>query len=73
MTSQYLATKYPDDSQYVRELESRIEAGTFVSLWLKLRARLNSLQIELIATHRELSDSQQLTRLAETRIVDAQK
>jgi len=67
-----IATKCPDDSHRVRELESRIaEAGTFVSLWPKLQAKLNSLRIELIATHCELSDSRQLTHLTETRIVDA--
>jgi dynactin 1 len=34
---------------------------------------LNSLQTDLIATRRELSDSQQLAQLAETRVIDAQE
>ena len=39
----------------------------------KLQVKLNSLQIALIATQREPSNSQQLTQLAETRIADAQE
>ena len=34
---------------------------------------MNSLQTDLIATRRELADSQQLAQLAETRVIDAQE
>ncbi|KIM47423.1 hypothetical protein M413DRAFT_439091 [Hebeloma cylindrosporum] len=69
-----LEAKRADDSQRVRELESRLaEAETFVSLRPKLQAKLTSLQTDLIATRRELADSQQLAQLAETRVIDAQE
>lgn len=44
-----------------------------MSLRPKLQAKLNSQQTELIATRRELSDTQQLAQLAEGRLVDAQE
>ena len=39
----------------------------------KLQAKLNSLQTELIATRRELADSQQLSQLSDNRIADWQE
>ncbi|KAJ7246396.1 dynein associated protein-domain-containing protein [Mycena rebaudengoi] len=69
-----LEAKRADDARHVRELETRLaDAETFVSLRPKLQAKLNSQQTELIATRRELSDTQQLAQLAEGRLVDAQE
>ena len=39
----------------------------------KLQAKLNSQQTELIATRRELADLQQLSQLAEGRLLDTQE
>ena len=39
----------------------------------KLQAQLNSQQTELIATRRELADLQQLSQLAEGRLLDTQE
>ncbi|TFK65445.1 hypothetical protein BDN72DRAFT_824554 [Pluteus cervinus] len=69
-----LEAKRADDSRHVRELENRLsEAEAFVALRPKLQAKLNQQQTELIATRRELADSQQISQLAETRILDSQE
>lgn len=69
-----LEAKRADDARHVRELETRLsEAETFVALRPKLQAKLNSLQTELIATKRELADTQQLSQLHDGRIVDSQE
>ncbi|KAF8971830.1 dynactin [Flammula alnicola] len=69
-----LEAKRADDSRHVRELETRLsEAESFVALRPKLQAKLSSLQTDLIATRRELADAQQLSQLAETRVIDAQE
>ncbi|KIK02267.1 hypothetical protein K443DRAFT_677778 [Laccaria amethystina LaAM-08-1] len=69
-----LEAKRTDDARHVRELETRLsEAESFVALRPKLQAKLNSLQTELIATRRELSDSLQLSQLSDTRVADAQE
>jgi dynactin 1 len=66
-----LEAKRADDARHVRELETRLsEAESFVALRPKLQAKLNSQQTELIATRRELADSQQLSQLAEGRLLD---
>lgn len=66
--------KRADDARHIRELESRLnEAESFVALRPKLQAKLNSLQTELIATKRELADSQQLSQLSDNRIADWQE
>ena len=58
----------------MRELETRLaEAESFVALRPKLQAKLQQQQTELIATRRELADSQQLAALADGRVVDAQE
>jgi dynactin 1 len=44
-----------------------------VALRPKLQAKLNSQQTELIATRRELADLQQLSQLAEGRLLDTQE
>ncbi|KII94229.1 hypothetical protein PLICRDRAFT_100409 [Plicaturopsis crispa FD-325 SS-3] len=63
-----------DDARHIRELETRLsEAESFVALRPKLQAKLSSQQTELIATRRELADAQQLSELAESRILDAQE
>jgi len=59
-----LEAKRADDSQNVHELESRL-AST--------ETKSNSLQTDLIATRREIADSQQLAHLAKTRVIDAQE
>lgn len=69
-----LEAKRSDDARHVRELETRLsEAESFVALRPKLQAKLNSQQTELIATRRELADAQQLSQLADGRILDAQE
>ncbi|KAH9926495.1 dynein associated protein-domain-containing protein [Fomitopsis serialis] len=69
-----LEAKRADDARHVRELETRLaEAESFVALRPKLQAKLQQQQTELIATRRELADSQQLASLADNRIVDAQE
>ncbi|KAG7100040.1 hypothetical protein E1B28_001826 [Marasmius oreades] len=69
-----LEAKRADDAQRIRELETRLtDAEAFVALRPKLQAKLNSQQTELIATRRELADAQQLSQLAETRILDTQE
>ncbi|KAK2464772.1 hypothetical protein APHAL10511_003190 [Amanita phalloides] len=69
-----LETKRADDARHIRELESRLnEAETFVSLRPKLQAKLNATQTELTDTRRELADTQQLSQLAESRLVDSQE
>ncbi|KAF9260836.1 dynactin [Marasmius fiardii PR-910] len=69
-----LEAKRADDAQHIRELETRLtDAEAFVALRPKLQAKLNSQQTELIATRRELADAQQLSELAETRILDTQE
>ena len=69
-----LEAKRTDDARHIRELESRLnEAETFISLRPKLQAKLNAQQTELIATRRELADAQQLSQLAESRVVDSQE
>ncbi|KAF8634861.1 hypothetical protein AX15_000617 [Amanita polypyramis BW_CC] len=69
-----LEVKRTDDARHIRELESRLnEAETFISLRPKLQAKLNTQQTELISTRRELADAQQLSQLAESRLVDSQE
>jgi dynactin 1 len=69
-----LEVKRSDDARHLRELETRLsEAESFVALRPKLQAKLNSLQTELIATRRELSDVQQLSSLEMNRVADAQE
>lgn len=69
-----LEAKRADDARHVRELETRLsEAESFVALRPKLQAKLTSLQTDLIATRRELADTQQISQLAETRVIDAQE
>ena len=66
-----LEAKHADDSQRIRELESRLtEAKNFVSLCPKLQ---NLLQTNLIAMRHELADFQQLAQLAKARVIDAQE
>ena len=66
-----LEAKRADDSQRIRELESRLtEAKNFVSLFPKLQ---NLLQTNLIAMRHELADFQQLAQLAKAHIIDAQE
>lgn len=69
-----LEARRTDDSQRIRELESRLtEAEEWVSLRPKIQNKLKSLQTELTDTRRELSDAQQLAQLSETRVIDAQE
>lgn len=69
-----METKRSDDARHVRELETRLsDAESFVALRPKLQAKLISLQTELIATKRELADTQQLSSLGDSRVVDAQE
>ena len=69
-----LEAKRADDARHVRELETRLsEAESFVALRPKLQAKLTSLQTDLIATRRELADTQQISQLAEARVIDAQE
>ncbi|KAH7886311.1 dynein associated protein-domain-containing protein [Phlebopus sp. FC_14] len=69
-----LEVKRADDARHIRELETRLsEAESFVALRPKLQAKLNQLQTELIATRRELADTQQLAQLSDTRGIDAQE
>jgi dynactin 1 len=69
-----LEAKRADDARHVRELETRLsEAESFVALRPKLQAKLKSQQTELIETRRELADAQQLSQLAEARILDSQE
>ncbi|KAJ3503186.1 hypothetical protein NLJ89_g8547 [Agrocybe chaxingu] len=69
-----LEAKRADDSQRIRELESRLsEAEAFVALRPKLQAKLAQLQTDLTATRRELADAQQLSQLSESRVIDAQE
>lgn len=68
-----MEAKRADDARRIRELETRLsEAESFVALRPKLQAKLNQLQTELIATRRELADSQQLAQLSDNRGIDAQ-
>ncbi|PCH34381.1 dynactin [Wolfiporia cocos MD-104 SS10] len=69
-----MEVKRAEDARRVRELETRLtEAESFVALRPKLQAKLTSQQTELIATRRELADSQQLAQMAENRILDTQE
>ncbi|KAI0042583.1 hypothetical protein FA95DRAFT_1636409 [Auriscalpium vulgare] len=69
-----LEAKRADDARHVRELETKLgEAESFVALRPKLQAKLSQLQTDLIATRRELADTQQLSELAESRNLDAQE
>ncbi|KAF5355284.1 hypothetical protein D9758_006088 [Tetrapyrgos nigripes] len=69
-----LEAKRADDAQHIRSLETALEeAKGFNVIRPKLQAKLNSLQTELTATRRELSDAQQISDLAESRILDAQE
>ncbi|THU86256.1 dynactin [Dendrothele bispora CBS 962.96] len=69
-----LEAKRADDTQHIRSLETALEdAKAFNAIRPKLQAKLNSLQTELTATRRELSDAQQLSDLAESRVLDAQE
>ncbi|KIL71443.1 hypothetical protein M378DRAFT_93968 [Amanita muscaria Koide BX008] len=69
-----LEAKRTDDTRHIRELETRLsDAETFVTLRPKLQAKLNAQQTELISTRRELADAQQLSQLAEGRLVDSQE
>lgn len=68
-----LEAKRTDDARHIRELESQIEdAKNFIAVKPKLQLKLNQLQQDLIATKRDLADSQQLCQLAEGRVADAQ-
>ncbi|XP_006453898.1 hypothetical protein AGABI2DRAFT_181913 [Agaricus bisporus var. bisporus H97] len=68
-----LEAKRTDDARHIRELESQIEdAKNFITVKPKLQLKLNQLQQDLIATRRDLADSQQLCQLAEGRVVDTQ-
>jgi dynactin 1 len=69
-----LEAKRTDDARHIRELETQLEdAKSFISVKPKLQAKLNQLQTELIATKRDFSDAQQLSQLAESRVLDAQE
>ncbi|KXN84997.1 hypothetical protein AN958_11842 [Leucoagaricus sp. SymC.cos] len=69
-----LEAKRTDDTRHIRELENQLEdAKSFISVKPKLQLKLNQLQQDLIATKRELADTQQLRELAESRVVDAQE
>ncbi|KAH8834970.1 dynactin [Flagelloscypha sp. PMI_526] len=69
-----LEAKRTDDSQRIRELETRLsEAEAFVAIRPKLQAKLTSLQTDLTEARRDLSDAQQLHSLSEGRMVDAQE
>jgi len=69
-----LETKRSDDARRIRELETKLsDAESFVALRPKLQAKLTSLQTELIATKRELADTQQLSSLGDNRMADAQE
>jgi len=69
-----LEAKRADDARHVRELESRLaDAEAFVAVRPKLQAKLTSLQTDLTETRRELADAQQLSQLAETRLIDSQE
>ncbi|KAH9486203.1 Dynactin, 150 kDa isoform [Psilocybe cubensis] len=69
-----LEAKRTDESRHIRELETRLaDTEAFVAARPKLQAKLTSLQSELIATRRELADAQQLSQLAESRVIDAQE
>ncbi|KAF8899310.1 dynein associated protein-domain-containing protein [Infundibulicybe gibba] len=69
-----LEAKRADDARHVRELETRLsDAESFVALRPKLQAKLNSQHTELIAARRELAEAQQLSQLAETRMLDTQE
>ncbi|KAJ3570761.1 hypothetical protein NP233_g4188 [Leucocoprinus birnbaumii] len=69
-----LEAKRTDDARRIRELENQLEeAKNFVAVKPKLLLKLNQLQQDLISTKRELSDAQQLSQLAEGRVLDAQE
>ncbi|KAG5654154.1 hypothetical protein H0H81_006866 [Sphagnurus paluster] len=69
-----LEAKRADDARHVQELETRLsEAESFVALRPKLQAKLMSQQTELAAAKRELADVQQLSQLAEARLLDSQE
>lgn len=66
--------KRADDARNIQELEFKLSgAESFRQIRSKLQAKLNSQQTELIATRRDLADSQQLAQLAESRLLDAQE
>ncbi|KAF9447534.1 hypothetical protein P691DRAFT_706592 [Macrolepiota fuliginosa MF-IS2] len=68
-----LEAKRTDDGRHIRELENQLEdAKSFIAVKPKLQLKLNQLQQDLIATKRELADAQQLSQLAEGRVVDTQ-
>ncbi|KAH7106785.1 dynein associated protein-domain-containing protein [Auriculariales sp. MPI-PUGE-AT-0066] len=61
--------KRTDDSQRIRELESRLaDAEHFVALRPKLQAKLNSLQTDLVETRRTLADQNDLNALTEAKL-----
>ncbi|EEB95912.1 hypothetical protein MPER_05044, partial [Moniliophthora perniciosa FA553] len=69
-----LEAKRADDAQHIRELETRLtDAESFVSLRPKLQAKLQSLQTELGATKRQLSDTEQLGKVGEERLVEMEE
>lgn len=69
-----LEAKRTDDTRHIRELEHQLEeAKNFIAVKPKLQLKLNQLQQDLISTRRELSDTQQLSQLAESRVLDAQE
>lgn len=69
-----LEAKRTDDSQHIRELETRLsEAESFVAIRPKLQAKLASLHTDLTSSRRDLSDAEQLKTLAESRVIDAQE
>ncbi|ESK85145.1 dynactin [Moniliophthora roreri MCA 2997] len=69
-----LEAKRADDAQHIRELETRLaDAESFVSLRPKLQAKLQSLQTELSATKRQLSDTEQLSKVGDERLVEMEE
>ena len=69
-----LEARRSDDARNIEKLETQLtEANSFVALRPKLQAKLISLQQELIATKRSLSDAEQLSSLSENRLLDAQE
>ncbi|TDL26403.1 dynactin [Rickenella mellea] len=69
-----LEAKRADDARNIEKLESQLsEANSFVALRPKLQAKLNTLQQDLIATRRALSDAEQLANLNEGRLLDTQE
>ncbi|KAF8167287.1 dynactin [Crassisporium funariophilum] len=68
-----LEAKRADEARHADELQSRLsDAEAFVSIRPKLQLKLKELNEELISSRRNLADSQQLSQLAESRLIDAQ-